>query len=149
MIQVTHASVLRGHPLLDGEAVRAVKQWKYAPTLVNGVPIKVVATVTINFDSARNAKVDPAIAALIERVKSGARPDPGEKEFVRNGKAELRITVAEKTQKTIDQLHDTGFETISSRRLSKLIVGRLPVEKLESLAELVSVRFIAPRRMKP
>ena len=146
---VTDASVLQGHPLLDGEAVRAVKQWKYAPTLVNGVPIKVVGTVTINFDSGRNAKLDPAIAALIERIKSGAQPDPGEKEFVRNGKAELQITIAEKTQKTIDQLHGTGFETMSSRQSSNLIIGRLPVEKLESLAELVSVRFIAPRRMKP
>jgi Ca-activated chloride channel family protein len=145
---VTDASVLQGHPLLNGEAVRAVKQWKYAPTLLNGVPIKLVATVTINFD-ARDTKLDPAIASLIERVKSGVQPDPGEKEFVRNGKAELQITVTEKTRRTNDELHDAGFETISSGQSSKLIIGRLPVEKLESLVELESVRFIAPHRVKP
>jgi len=31
---VSEVKVLRGHPLLDDEAVRAVRQWKYSPTLL-------------------------------------------------------------------------------------------------------------------
>ena len=46
---VSDARVLRGHPLLDEEALRAVKQWKYSPSLLNGIPIPVVATATIVF----------------------------------------------------------------------------------------------------
>lgn len=41
--------VLQGNPLLVDEAVRAVKQWKYSPTLLNGEPIPVISAVTVEF----------------------------------------------------------------------------------------------------
>jgi periplasmic protein TonB len=47
--KVTNVSVLRGIPLLDQAAVDAVKQWVYTPTLLNGVPVPVIMTVTVNF----------------------------------------------------------------------------------------------------
>jgi len=34
---------------LDESAVEAVSQWKYKPTLLNGKPIRVVTTVTVNY----------------------------------------------------------------------------------------------------
>jgi protein TonB len=40
---------LRGIPLLNDAAVDAVRQWRYTPTLLNGVPVPVVMTVTVNF----------------------------------------------------------------------------------------------------
>ena len=46
---VADIKVARGHPLLRDAAVAAVKQWKYSPTLLNGEPIPVTATVTVNF----------------------------------------------------------------------------------------------------
>lgn len=46
---VTRATVLRGFPLLDQAAIDAVRQWVYAPTLVDGEAVSVVMTVTINF----------------------------------------------------------------------------------------------------
>lgn len=46
---VTRVTVLRGIPLLDQAAIDAVKQWVYAPTLVNGVAAPVIMTVTANF----------------------------------------------------------------------------------------------------
>jgi protein TonB len=46
---VADVKILRGHPLLNQAAVEAVKQWKYSPTLLNGEPVPVVATVTVNF----------------------------------------------------------------------------------------------------
>jgi len=30
-------------------AIDAVKQWQYTPTLLNGVPVPVIMTVTVNF----------------------------------------------------------------------------------------------------
>ena len=47
--KVIDAKVLRSIPLLDQAALDAVRQWEYTPTLLNGVPVPVVMTVTINF----------------------------------------------------------------------------------------------------
>jgi protein TonB len=47
--KVTDVKVLRGIPLLDAAAIDAVKQWVYTPTLLNGVPVPVIMTVTVNF----------------------------------------------------------------------------------------------------
>jgi protein TonB len=41
--------VLRGFPLLDDAAVEAVKQWRFTPAQLNGQPVPVVMTVTVNF----------------------------------------------------------------------------------------------------
>jgi protein TonB len=42
-------NVLRSEPLLDDAAVAAVKQWKFTPTLLNGVPVPIIMTVTVRF----------------------------------------------------------------------------------------------------
>jgi protein TonB len=47
--RVTEVSVIRSVPLLDEAAITAVKQWEYTPTLLNGVPVPVIMTVTVNF----------------------------------------------------------------------------------------------------
>jgi len=46
---VQNAQVLRSIPLLDQAALDAVRQWQFTPTLLNGVPVQVVMTVTVNF----------------------------------------------------------------------------------------------------
>jgi TonB family protein len=47
--KVMDAKVVHSIPLLDQAALDAVRQWEYTPTLLNGVPVPVVVTVTINF----------------------------------------------------------------------------------------------------
>jgi protein TonB len=47
--EVTGARVLRSVPLLDNAALSAVRQWRYTPTLLNGVPVRVLMTITFNF----------------------------------------------------------------------------------------------------
>jgi len=47
--KVMDATVVRSVPLLDQAALDAVRQWEYTPTLLNGVPVPVLVTVTINF----------------------------------------------------------------------------------------------------
>ncbi len=46
---VSYAKVLRSVDLLDQAAVDAVRQWEFTPTLLNGVPVSVIMTVTVNF----------------------------------------------------------------------------------------------------
>jgi protein TonB len=48
--RVNQAKVLRSVPLLDRPALEAVKQWVYTPTLINGVPVPIVMTVTVTFN---------------------------------------------------------------------------------------------------
>jgi protein TonB len=47
--RVTETRILRHVPLLDDAAEAAVRQWVYSPTLLNGQPIPVVMTVTVQF----------------------------------------------------------------------------------------------------
>jgi protein TonB len=42
--------VLRSIPLLDQAALDAVRQWKFTPTLLNGIAVPVIMTVTVNFE---------------------------------------------------------------------------------------------------
>jgi protein TonB len=46
---VERIKVLRSIPLLDGAAIAAVQAWRYTPTTLNGVPVSVLMTITINF----------------------------------------------------------------------------------------------------
>jgi protein TonB len=41
--------VVSGHPLLVPNALEAVKQWVYKPTLLNGEPVEVVTQIDVNF----------------------------------------------------------------------------------------------------
>lgn len=47
--RVQDAHVLRSVPLLDAAALAAVRQWTYTPTRLNGEPVSMIMTVTVNF----------------------------------------------------------------------------------------------------
>ena len=51
---VKAAKVLRGHPLLNQAALDAVKQWRYTPTEINGEPLEVLMTVSVDFPEPGN-----------------------------------------------------------------------------------------------
>jgi periplasmic protein TonB len=46
---VIEIEVRRSVPMLDDAAIEAVRQWEYTPTLLNGEPVELLMTVTINF----------------------------------------------------------------------------------------------------
>ena len=46
---VERLRVLKSVPLLDAAAIDAVSRWRYTPTLLNGTPVAVLMTITINF----------------------------------------------------------------------------------------------------
>ena len=46
---VADARLLQSIPLLDDAALTAVRQWVFTPTRLNGNPISVLMTVTVQF----------------------------------------------------------------------------------------------------
>jgi protein TonB len=46
---ISAVKILSGDPQLSHAAVDAVKQWKYKPYLLNGLPVEIQTQVTVNF----------------------------------------------------------------------------------------------------
>ncbi|MGA9042699.1 MAG: energy transducer TonB [Terriglobales bacterium] len=46
---IQNLHVISGHPMLVPSALEAVKQWKYKPYILNGEPVEVETTITVNF----------------------------------------------------------------------------------------------------
>jgi Ca-activated chloride channel family protein len=93
-----------------------------------------------------NAKLHPAIAALLVRLQTNATPPaPVEAKFIRAGKATVQLRLSSKSAAVLDELKRLGFEVVSNPATPDLLIGRIEVEKLAALAELASVRYIAPQ----
>jgi len=48
--EITELSLISGHPMLAPAAIDAVRQWRYHPYLLNGEPIEVETSITVNFE---------------------------------------------------------------------------------------------------
>jgi Ca-activated chloride channel family protein len=91
-------------------------------------------------------KLHPSILKVIDWLKApkaGALSD--EAKFVRDGKAEIQIFLTEKSEATMAELKKLGFEVVLDPKTAKMVIGRLPVDKLAALAELKFVRYVAPQ----
>ena len=63
--RVTGIKVVRGVPLLDAAAVDAVRQWVFAPTVRQGVPVPVILTVAVQFgDEGRPTRSETLASAM-------------------------------------------------------------------------------------
>ena len=92
------------------------------------------------------SRFHPSVLAVIDRLKDNklaAAPD--EDKFIHDGKAEIQIWLTDKSDETMAKLKELGFEIVLDPKTAKLVIGRLPVDKLAALAELKSVRYVAPQ----
>jgi protein TonB len=51
--RIRQLRLVSGHPLLAPAALDAVRQWVYAPTLLNKQPVEVLTTVDVHFTLAQ------------------------------------------------------------------------------------------------
>ncbi|MET0646734.1 MAG: TonB family protein [Pyrinomonadaceae bacterium] len=165
--RVISAQAVSGHPLLRQAAVEAAGRARFSPTLLSGQPTKVTGLLTYNFTTgavtevtspARHdpeerkrreflSRLHPSVASVVERLRGGdATAGAEEAKFIRDGKAELRIWLKEKSPVVLAQLRELGFELILDAQSTGLVVGRLPVEKLTALADISAVRYVAPQQ---
>jgi Ca-activated chloride channel family protein len=91
-------------------------------------------------------KLHRLVFAIVQKLKNKETLSSEESALIRDGKAEVQVWLTEKTDETMAQLKQLGFEVVSDAKDSKIVVGRLPVEKLEELAKLKFVKYVAPQR---
>ncbi len=92
------------------------------------------------------SRFHPSILAVIDRLKKkDAKPATDEAKFIRDGKAEIQIWLTDKSDETLAKLKELGFEVVLDPKTAKLVIGRLPIDKLAALAELKFVRYVAPQ----
>jgi Ca-activated chloride channel family protein len=121
---------------------------KLAPTVTE--VLRVDASPQLSADEQRRAqlktKFHPSVLAVIDRLKdSKLAVGPDEAKFIRNGKAEIQIWLTDKSDETMAKLKELGFEVVLDPKTAKLVIGRLPIDKLAALVDLKSVRYVAPQ----
>ena len=87
-----------------------------------------------------STKLHPWIAALIQHNASGH-----EAQFVHDGKAAVQVYLSDPSPQTLAGLRALGFEVSYLPKTGPIVAGRIAVDKLEALAQLSAVRYIAPR----
>lgn len=93
------------------------------------------------------SRLHPMVLAVIDRLKvKGGGAGPDEAKFVRDGKAEIQIWFTDKSDAVMARLKQLGFEIVIDPRTAKMVIGRLPIEKLAALSELKEIRYVAPQR---
>ncbi|HKR11957.1 MAG TPA: VIT and VWA domain-containing protein [Pyrinomonadaceae bacterium] len=91
-------------------------------------------------------KVHPAVLALINRLRQKDQPQATTFDsFVRDGKAEVQVWFTSKPEALRLKLKELGFEVVLDSPNSGLMIGRLPLDKVELLADLELVRYLAPQ----
>jgi hypothetical protein len=129
-------------PIFAAQLQFAAPQVGFAKSgVVGGVPRMERMSVPPRRASA--PRVDPAIAAVIARVKAGDRPGVDEARFVFGGDAYLRITLSDVSREALDQLKHAGL--VITAQDGNTITGHAPVAALERLSQLPWVTWLAPR----
>jgi len=94
-------------------------------------------------------KLHPSVLAVVQRLRRKAsRPSAAEAAFVRNGKADVQIWLTENSDEALKSLKALGVEVVFEAKSSKMIIGRLPINKLGALARLKFVKYVAPQTSK-
>ncbi len=168
--KVISAKAVSGPGMLQNAAVSAALKARFTPTLISGQAVKTTGVINYNFGSggqitiAENtappqtkpptpeeqkqnelmSKLHTSIAQLFLKIQKKEKVID-EFKFLQNGKAEIRVTLNDKTPEVIEELKQLGFEIVLDPQLSKVVIGRIAVEKIVAILELKSVRFIAPQ----
>jgi hypothetical protein len=88
------------------------------------------------------AKLHPALVEAFECWKNSKQNC----KLVKDGVVELQVWLTDDSQEVLDRLKALGFTISEVRPKEKVVVGRLPAERLAELAKMSPVRFASPVR---
>ena len=90
----------------------------------------------------QNPKLHPEIAAVIDAVAAGARPQAN---FIKAGRAEIQVWLTHNSRDVLTALRTAGLEVVAQPK-ANFVVGKIAVQKLAALTRLDVVRYVAPWR---
>lgn len=93
----------------------------------------------------RVSKLESSLERLVRMHKAGKTEFGKGYEFVKNARAEVRVRVKDKSEKTLEALKKLGFREIGTVS-GKYYIGTIEVSRLEELAKLPEVAYVAPLR---
>jgi hypothetical protein len=94
-------------------------------------------------------KLHHSIRTVVERLrKKEALTSDDEAGFIHDGKAVVQLWLIEKSPANLAQLRELGFEVLLDVKNPRLIIGRISIDKLESLADLTFVSYVSPQVSK-
>jgi Ca-activated chloride channel family protein len=100
-------------------------------------------------DNSLRQKLNVSLLAVVEKLqRKETLSAADERGFIRNGKAEVQVWLTDKSPASLAKLKELGFEVVLDAKSSTLIIGRLPVEKIETLAQLSFVKYVSPQITK-
>jgi hypothetical protein len=118
------------------------------PPIPNQVPTRTEMIADLK-DEALRQKLHVSLVTIVEKLqRKETLTAADERGFIRNGKAEVQVWLRDKSPASLAKLKALGFEVVLDAKSSKLIIGRLPVEKLEALARLDFVKYVSPQITK-
>jgi len=91
---------------------------------------------------ALESKLQPALLAAFDCAKQLGH----DCKLVHNGRVEIEVWTTKRSVTLLDELKKMGFEAAAERSGGKVLVGQLPVEKLQDLAHLAEVQFVSTIR---
>ena len=92
-------------------------------------------------------KMHLSVLAVVKKLrKKEALTAADEGGFIRNGKAEVQVWVSDKSAESLAKLKELGFEVVLDVKNSKVIIGRISLDKLEALADLKFVKYVSPQK---
>jgi heme-binding NEAT domain protein len=66
---------------------------------------------------------------------------------VQNGRVTVQLFLNDTSAETMKQLQQLGFEVVVRPQSGNVLVGRIVVEKLQALAQLNAIKYVAPYRL--
>jgi len=88
------------------------------------------------------SKLHPALLEAFDCWKKSGQ----DCKLVKDGTVEVQLWLTDDSSAVLEQLNALGFITSHARQKDKVLVGRLPTEKLADLAKISAVRFASPVR---
>ena len=152
--KVVSAGVVRGSDIGAGGGIGG------SGSVQPGVPPVAVSSPIVNRDTIDavvdkkedydlRQKLHRSLLAVVEKAQRNETLSAAdERGFIRNGKAEVQVWLTDKSPASLAKLKELGFEVVLDTKSSNLIIGRLPVEKIETLARLSFVKYVSPQVSK-